>query len=155
MAMSSTMDVSATAIPPARTLATLRAHSARHRSFPWPHHPNFGGIPHQRLPDPFRYGSGARQGSRDRERPEPRRSQGNTPGVRGTPSGPIEQTEWMDALDDCKIRLSSIERILRNHASQMASHGQKIKEIVNKVTQQEHDFGKARETILGICEGGK
>ena len=53
MALSS-MDVSATAIPPARTLATLRAHSARHRSFPWPHHPNFGGIPHQRMPDPFR-----------------------------------------------------------------------------------------------------
>ena len=62
-------------------------------------------------------GSGARLGSqrrrydtsRDRRRGRPE----ETP-TRGVPSGPVEQTEWLDALEDMKTRLTTVERLQRS-----------------------------------------
>jgi len=56
----------------------------------------------------------ARNRSRDRE---PRGLSAPITMVRGQPSGPMEATEWTDALADINARISTVER-------QQAAHGQ-------------------------------
>ena len=52
-----------------------------------------------------------RNRSRDRHGPRPL----SAPVVRGRPAGPMEQTEWTDALVDISARISTIER--QHHCS--------------------------------------
>ena len=66
---------------------------------------------------PSHYGSGARndsvrrrQASREARRQRDRDA-AQSGSVRGTPSGPMESMEWLDALEDVKLRLTSMERM--------------------------------------------
>ena len=69
-------------------------------------------------------GRSARNRSRDRE---PRGLSAPITMVRGRPSGPIEATEWTDALADLHARISTMER-------QQASHGQFMSRIDTRAT---------------------
>ena len=47
--------------------------------------------------------------------------------IRSGPAGPQERQEWMDALADCKERISTLETNNRNLAQRSAEHDHKFK----------------------------
>ena len=67
---------------------------------------------------PVYYGSGAKSSPQQKRYDtsrEARRPQTDPP-VRGIPAGPVEQLEWMDALEEVKTRVSTLERLQRTQA---------------------------------------
>ena len=82
-------------------------------------------------------GRSARNRSRDRE---PRGLSAPITMVRGRPSGPIEATEWTDALADLHARISTMER-------QQASHGQFMSRIDTRATDHRSVSQEVSEDI--------
>ena len=88
-------------------------------------------------------GSGARLGSqrkrydtsRDRRRGCP-----EEPPTRGVPSGPVEQTELLDALEDMKTRLSTMERLQRTQSEHSAENRRFAQEVSDRLDQHISQF---------------
>ena len=62
---------------------------------------------------------------------------------RSDPAGPVERQEWLDALSDVALRVSSLEQTTRNHAQSIAVQNACTSEIVEKLTTTE---GKLKVT---------
>ena len=126
------MGIGAQAAAPGQNLPILRTHQARTgrripgngSGYPWPY-----SLQAQTPPD-F-YGSGARSSSRrrrdaSREARRQNQAQTDSPPVRGTPPGPVERTEWTDALDDLKLRVHTLERLQRDQAAHIAANKDEV-----------------------------
>ena len=101
----------------------------------------FGGV--QPQSQPSYYGSGARldsqrrrQASREARRQSERDAQAQhaAGNIRSSPSGPMERVEWLDALEDVKLRLTSMERMQRVNAERNATHSELTKNLADQLT---------------------
>ena len=88
---------------------------------------------------PGRHGSvepGVRPRDRDGDRGDRRlnRSRERQPQLLVGPAGPMERQDWLDALNDCKERISTLEKSDRNKASTLAEHAQYFKIVSDDIT---------------------
>ena len=71
------------------------------------------------------------------------------PPVRGTPSGPVERMEWLDALEELKLRVKTLERFQRDQAGHIAESSSNMDRMAGKLletqTVVETDAGKLAE----------
>ena len=94
-------------------------------------------------------GSGARSSSRrryDTSRETRRNRQPNEQAVRGQPAGPMEEREWLGALEDVKTRISTIERMQRTQSEHGAETRQFVQEIADRLTTQEKNFAELQQS---------
>ena len=110
---------------------------------------------------PVRYGSGARFGSRERDRAD-RRAR-STPqldhrNVASDPGGPQTRQEWIDALNSFDSRVAALERNMNNHASLIAKtnenliekHG-RINDLANTISENAAKVEQVRLHLEEAC----
>ena len=111
-------------------------------------------------PGESRYGSGARFGSRDRERDRgPRRAVSfDSASALAEPAGPATRQGWIDALNSFSNRVEALERTQRNHAQsiskldrQMVNCEQHVKTLYEKIEATTVKADQAHAHLNGAC----
>ena len=91
-------------------------------------------------------GRSTRNRSRDRHGPR----QYSAPQVdRNQPAGPMERTEWTDALADLSARISTIERTQSNHAQAIARMDTRASDHKAMSTEVNEDIHNYKQYVQG------
>ena len=116
-------------------------------------------IPELATGPPVRYGSGARFGSRERERNRTGRRAHSTPNfVQAEPGGPQTRQEWIDALNSFDSRVAALEQSLINHTSLISKtndnliekHG-RINDLSTTVSENAEKIEQVRRHLEEAC----
>ena len=83
----------------------------------------------------------------NRQRSRDGRDGRSGPDVRSGPAGPQERQEWLDALQDVKERVGTLESIQRNHAQSIAGNSGLIEKLNSKLSATDEDIVKYKEYI--------
>ena len=80
-------------------------------------------------------------------RPRSRDGRGNTSEIRSGPAGHEERREWLDALEDVKERVKTIETTQRSHAQSIAGNSSLIEKLHAKIGATDVDIVNYKEYI--------
>ena len=88
--------------------------------------------------------------NRSRDRPGGRASTTGGAGVRTGPAGPQERMEWMEALENCRQRISTIEASNRNLAQSCAHVEHVTRQHTDKLSVLEEDYPKYKAWVSEV-----
>ena len=97
------------------------------------------------------HGFGARAAARSLPAGRKARSRDgrDLPDIRSGPAGVQERTEWLDALQDVKERISTVETTQRSHAQSIAGNSALINEVNLKLGNATEDIANYKTYIQG------